>query len=1368
MKEKYKRMKKRIWSILLTICMCVTLMPSAGSLAASSNLLEDSSKIGSLEAGVPKYGNGWSWDGDETLKLYGADLKAGDGETIITTSLMGLNIEVQNYNRITVDGNGSFIDFERTRTVISGSGILDINLKDEKSKFIKTENSQVEYKGGYIHVSGNGYLFADEMTAEDGTVSNGFAEFYMQGGYIDAPDAKFECRSVYMQGGYMNVADMSEPQCNVITNVTGGYLKTGYVKGEVKYKNSVVELGNTDENISDAHLKLVENNAVLILPNVSGTDSLGWLSSSVHSGIKKTATEVIKSETMPATVICNELVTGSAITTDKQGVYAVSDSKVTMNSDVTLSGGNYFGESGDGNSDLITLDVRKGTIATEAAVVGNISSAFGYALNVSGNSTVIGEGAELIGISSGEYGTGVRCKDISSQNIIGIGSNYGVVLVNCRQSGDAGIIGVNTGGEYGSEYAVYDETADGDVVYKSSVTAYALGKAAGFYYFYDNKCIIEGDFSAYSEQNNAVMSEGTIILGDVAQLGAVTGDADTSRGAIYNKRYQRSVKVNTGNRIIYRADAPGAQMTLGEEVEKWTALYYIGDEVVPIFASDSEDAVALGYVENSTASADYMASSAIADEEDVLVEITNSEGNAADSLFGIKKKVDGRKVTVELTQKQRSTPGTVYNLSVTCHGLKVVRTLRICGQMSVLDFTLGQNNTSEQKMWEHEGYSFMGCNFTSAGQGWQWNPASVTSHGAPELVLDGFSLYSEAAEAIVVPGGTHIKLRGQNNISCRRRAVWSDGNLVIETAPEGGSLGLESREAKFNDSGSNYVLYARGDITIQNSIVTVTGGAISYSASQAPPIGGGEDNVTLQEHMAVGIKCFGGLTLSDSQVSVSMNPNGLNTAIESVGFVLKGTNRLSLTAPSTLLAVEEWHSAQISSLSNLKDYSASGLQQSITANPAGSGADGWKLYAENTVRPVVLETKGITQTKAVSTEGTLKPGTQIDISLADYFEGGSGKYVFSTKQKLPEGVTLDAVNGKITGTVADKNIDKTDYTLYVNDADEYLAADDAAPFTFTFGPAKRVHTITVQNNEGGMVEYIGDKEVWDGDSVQLKVTPKYGYRIKTLRLDEKDVTLTDGMYIIENIVDNHVFAVEFEKIPEYKVSVTNPQNSHIDCSTAEGNGAQEQTVFEGSEIHSIVYTAQDGYYFPENYVNQIAGLTDGRLNGIQVTRNSDTQITLEGAPVTDVAITLAAAETAPVRVSEGPVQSEAPVPSGSPVQSEAPAPSGSPVQSDSPIPSGSPVQSEKPIPSGNPIPSGAPVQSQEPTPSPLPEGTPGDVNRDGYINLIDAQLTLKAALKIQPFKEEEEPLADVNGDGTVNLLDAQLILKRALKIINTF
>ncbi len=54
----------------------------------------------------------------------------------------------------------------------------------------------------------------------------------------------------------------------------------------------------------------------------------------------------------------------------------------------------------------------------------------------------------------------------------------------------------------------------------------------------------------------------------------------------------------------------------------------------------------------------------------------------------------------------------------------------------------------------------------------------------------------------------------------------------------------------------------------------------------------------------------------------------------------------------------------------------------------------------------------------------------------------------------------------------------------------------------------------------------------------------------------------------------------------------------------------------------VVYTANDGHYFPENY-----SVAD--VNGISATRNSNTQITVSGTPTADASIKVPDAEAIP-------------------------------------------------------------------------------------------------------------------------------------------
>ena len=87
------------------------------------------------------------------------------------------------------------------------------------------------------------------------------------------------------------------------------------------------------------------------------------------------------------------------------------------------------------------------------------------------------------------------------------------------------------------------------------------------------------------------------------------------------------------------------------------------------------------------------------------------------------------------------------------------------------------------------------------------------------------------------------------------------------------------------------------------------------------------------------------------------------------------------------------------------------------------------------------------------------------------------------------------------------------------------------------------------------------------------------------------------------------------------VSVTITPGSNMTKTT--DSGAASQTDLSGA-MTDVVYTADDGYYFPEDY-------SVAAVNGISVTRNSYTQITVSGTPTADAEITLTAptAKTTP-------------------------------------------------------------------------------------------------------------------------------------------
>ena len=57
------------------------------------------------------------------------------------------------------------------------------------------------------------------------------------------------------------------------------------------------------------------------------------------------------------------------------------------------------------------------------------------------------------------------------------------------------------------------------------------------------------------------------------------------------------------------------------------------------------------------------------------------------------------------------------------------------------------------------------------------------------------------------------------------------------------------------------------------------------------------------------------------------------------------------------------------------------------------------------------------------------------------------------------------------------------------------------------------------------------------------------------------------------------------------------------------------------------------------------------------------------------------------------------------------------------------------------------------------------MDKDGKVQLDDAQLALKIALKIEEPEEWQVVAGDLDSDGKIALNDAQEILKAALRII---
>lgn len=138
------------------------------------------------------------------------------------------------------------------------------------------------------------------------------------------------------------------------------------------------------------------------------------------------------------------------------------------------------------------------------------------------------------------------------------------------------------------------------------------------------------------------------------------------------------------------------------------------------------------------------------------------------------------------------------------------------------------------------------------------------------------------------------------------------------------------------------------------------------------------------------------------------------------------------------------------------------------------------------------------------------------------------------------------------------------------------------------------------------------------DNMYLVVQNSAGAYTKELTSSTTSVSASD----IEGLDNFNNCKVWLESTDEYRITtamMATQETADVTITPASNmtktseSGAENQTGITGA-MKDVVYEANSGYYFPDDYVSTISGLTDGAINGIKVTRDSLTQITVSGAP----------------------------------------------------------------------------------------------------------------------------------------------------------
>ena len=153
----------------------------------------------------------------------------------------------------------------------------------------------------------------------------------------------------------------------------------------------------------------------------------------------------------------------------------------------------------------------------------------------------------------------------------------------------------------------------------------------------------------------------------------------------------------------------------------------------------------------------------------------------------------------------------------------------------------------------------------------------------------------------------------------------------------------------------------------------------------------------------------------------------------------------------------------------------------------------------------------------------------------------------------------------------------------------------------------------------------------EGTSATVSFTPDSGYRIKSVKLNNTDVTssVANNKYTISNITANTTLAVTFEAIPPttYSLSITASGNGSATYnSTAIRNKTQSFTVNEGTNA-TVSFTPDAGYRIKRLMLNNTdvtSNVSNNKYTISNITTNEVLAVTFEAIPETTYSLSITA------------------------------------------------------------------------------------------------------------------------------------------------
>ena len=1127
--------------------------------------------IGELVHGERRLGDGWYWDGQNTLKLYGIEMSGTGAEQLFSTEYdQPITVELTGYNYI--ENFGSMT--RGCHILIKGTGILEAENIDAMWGSDGDNNMIVEIKSGYFKAEGNCLMDSGDL--------------HVSGGYIDAPGMQVSnCREYYQFGGYVNISGMSFCDDSNDATVNGGFLKleNSFENGTLYYRGCVIQVGSIDQDTGK--LYLVKDDAVLIVED--GLNAINDLfTSKLMPGL------TMKSDT-GRTVMCHKLVNVNktqSVKTEAYGAYFNGDDSLFIDAGM-LSGGNY--------------------------------------IEISGSASMLGFGGDGSTLVSASADTTVESIDRKSCSIITLGE---LSLSGCNAEGlDSQIISAGSVTASNSAIDALIAVAPNSSRAALTVSGTTLSGRVTAYHFSDNTvefagdCTFNGSITSYSYGYSAFkLNNYNFAVGENTQISATAPNTYRYSGAFVTDKDKKAIAKDSmfpGKRFYTAKNHQPLKIRSTLEVlgnlhddYGYTKLF-IGGELFPDIANDFNWDNDTGTLNVNTvllpcrvtdpadtvgAKMYLVSSSKIDNPRDVTARVYAPDGTDVTDKFtftyalcGDGYKDPDRSVNIYFTLKYGECLDIGnYNVVAEYDGLTASMIMQVFPCNVSLNFCVPADyieSDPENYGWTYE-VPFTGFETNCKGETWEWYGAGSDEYEPYTLVLDGFQLYT-SEHTLFLPAYATIILRGKNtldsNISVITSQQYNSAASLTIIGEEDSSLFLTSRSIE-NSPWKNGVitLGSYGELTLRNCNLFVT--ALDSDGSDVTAC----------------INASNKLTIENSDVTI--DSDGSAAAVRAFYYRFIGSSLLFANA-DTIIDSEDGNGISVQAFEtvNIKDLNTESFNEAVK-----SGNRFGTLTRALNSGYATIRTIGISQTEEnilLGGDGFVHGAKDIKLDLNDYFTGGTGKYVFELEPgaKLPEWVEFNQGTGTFTvSQVPDEGSDSIEIGIIVKDAVEELREHEALRTTMTIGAVTTQYTLDLKPVEHGIF-YIEDPNslVYNkGEEAHIRVVTEKGWRVKSVKLNGTEITPDENGIYSFVMTCNSVVAAETEQIT-HALTVISGGNGTVTPGSGE--------FPEGTEV-TLTVTPDEGYQVKSAKLNgKEVALTNGKYT-LTVTEDCTFEAQFEAVP----------------------------------------------------------------------------------------------------------------------------------------------------------